>query len=73
MIKRAEFYINLPEESKELAAQLDIQGDILYDQENAEFPKKLFKAAKGIKAGHGLKKTEGVKLREEIKQKLSNV
>ena len=54
MIKRAEFYINLPEESKELAAQLDIQGDILYDQENAEFPKKLFKAAKGIKAGHGL-------------------
>ncbi|TIC65155.1 hypothetical protein E3Q01_02332 [Wallemia mellicola] len=68
LIKRAEFYINLPEESKELAAQLDIQGDVLYDQENAEFPKKLFKAAKGIKAGHGLKKSEGVKLREEIKQ-----
>lgn len=82
LIKRAEFYIHLPEESRKLAQQLDTLGDAIYKEDkggdsgnnnNNSHPKGLFKAAKGIKAGHGLKKSEGVKLREIIKQRLADV
>lgn len=73
MIKRAEFYIHLPEECRELALQLDKQGDAIYEDDNDSYPKQIFKAAKGIKAGHGLKKSEGVKLRDTIKQRLADV